>query len=215
MLTLAPPSVMMASEPILQSSPRVRQRQERNRRTLLRAARTLMARHGYEKTTIAAITRAANLGFGTFYLYFRGKEDILRALLDDAVQRHITGLAEVARSAPSGAEAIQRVIARYVDAAIEHRDLFKIMFEHGGNRREPLRRVHQALVRAVEDAIARGVRDGELRHVDPALAARAIAAMVPAALLWAAKTRTVSRDMLVVALSDLALRGLSLEEGLS
>ena len=174
-----------------------------------------MARHGYEKTTIAAITRPANLGFGTFYLYFRGKEDILRALVDDAVQRHIAALAEVAHSAPSGTAAIQRVIARYVDAAIEHRDLFKIMFEHGGERREPLRRVHQALVPAVEDAIAQGVRDGEFRHVNPALAARAIAGMVPAALLWAAKSRTVSRDTLVVALNDLALRGLSVEEGLS
>jgi AcrR family transcriptional regulator len=204
---------MMASEPIVQSSPRVRRRQERNRRALLRAARTLMARHGYDKTTIAAITRAADLGFGTFYLYFQGKEDILRALVDDAVQRHIASLDHVNGSASSGAEAVRRIVERYVDAAIEHRDLFKIMFEHGGERREPLRRVHEALVRALDNAIARGLRDGEFRHVHPALAARAIAGMLPAALLWAARSRSVSRDTLVTTLVDLALRGLSTEEG--
>lgn len=204
----------MASEPMTESS-RVRRRQERNRRALLRAARTLMARHGYERTTIAAITRAADLGFGTFYLYFRGKEDILRALVDDAVQTHIASLSEAGRSAPSAAEALRRIVERYVDAAIEHRDLFKIMFEHGGERREPLRRVHEALVRALEDAIARGVRDAAFRHVHPALTARAIAGMLPAALLWAARSRAVSRDTLVATLVDLALRGLSREEGVS
>lgn len=202
----------MASEPMTESS-RVRRRQERNRRALLRAARTLMARHGYERTTIAAITRAADLGFGTFYLYFRGKEDILRALVDDAVQTHIAALSEAGRSAPSPAEALRRIVERYVDAAIEQRDLFKIMFEHGGERREPLRRVHEALVRALEDAIARGVGDAEFRHVHPALTARAIAGMLPAALLWAARSRAVSRDTLVATLVDLALRGLSREEG--
>ncbi len=204
----------MASEPMTESS-RVRRRQERNRRALLRAARTLMARHGYERTTIAAITRAADLGFGTFYLYFRGKEDILRALVDDAVQTHIASLSEAGRSASSAAEALRRIVERYVDAAIEHRDLFKIMFEHGGERREPLRRVHEALVRALEDAIARGVRDAAFRHVHPALTARAIAGMLPAALLWAARSRAVSRDTLVATLVDLALRGLSREEGVS
>lgn len=173
-----------------------------------------MARHGYEKTTIAAITRAADLGFGTFYLYFRDKEDILRAIVDDAVRRQIASLDEVGRTAPSGAEALRRIVERYVDAAIEHRDLFKIMFEHGGERREPLRHVHQALVHALEAAIARGMREEEFRRVHPALAARAIAGMLPAALLWAARSRSVSRDTLVATLGDLALRGLSME-GLS
>lgn len=202
----------MASEAIRQSS-RVRRRQERNRRALLRAARTLMARHGYERTTIAAITRAADLGFGTFYLYFRGKEDILRALVDDAVQAHVRSLHEAGRDARSAADAIRRIVERHVDAAIEHRDLFKIMFEHGAQQREPLRRVHQALVRALEDVIARGIRDAAFHPVHPALTARAIAGMLPATLLWAARSRAVSRDTLVATLVDLALRGVSREEG--
>lgn len=174
-----------------------------------------MARHGYHRTTIAAITRAADLGFGTFYLYFRSKGDILRALVDQAVKRQTTALDDASRLASSPGEALHRVIELSVDAAIENRDLFQIVFEHGGERREPFRRLHQALASALEGAIERGVRSGEFRQVHPALTARAIAGMLPAVLLWAGRSREVSRDTLVAALSQFALRGLTNEEGLS
>ena len=69
-------------------------RQERAAATrghLLASARGLFAERGYRGTSVAAITDAAATAHGTFYLYFRNKDDVfgvvLTELLDD-LYRH-------------------------------------------------------------------------------------------------------------------------------
>ena len=58
---------------------------ERTRRRVLTAAKQLFDRRGYRDTTIDDITRRAEIAHGTFYLYFRGKSELLKELLTQAV----------------------------------------------------------------------------------------------------------------------------------
>jgi AcrR family transcriptional regulator len=60
---------------------------DRTRRRVLNAAKHLFDRRGYRDTTVDDITRRAEIAHGTFYLYFRGKSEILREL-------SVTALAE-------------------------------------------------------------------------------------------------------------------------
>jgi AcrR family transcriptional regulator len=57
---------------------------DRTRRRVLSAAKQLFDRKGFRDTTIDDITRRANIAHGTFYLYFHGKRDLLRELMDQA-----------------------------------------------------------------------------------------------------------------------------------
>jgi AcrR family transcriptional regulator len=57
-------------------------RQEQTRLALLDAATTVFVRDGYAATTIATITGEAGVSTGSFYNYFRTKEDILRAVVE-------------------------------------------------------------------------------------------------------------------------------------
>ena len=50
------------------------------RQAILDAARAIIAKQGYEETTIAQIASAAGVAVGTVYLYFRNKRDIYTAL---------------------------------------------------------------------------------------------------------------------------------------
>jgi AcrR family transcriptional regulator len=69
-------------------------RQERAAATqsqLLEAARDVFAERGYQATSVAAITDAASTAHGTFYLYFRNKEDVFAQLMAstmDELYRH-------------------------------------------------------------------------------------------------------------------------------
>ena len=56
-------------------------KKERNRIQLMESAYYLFTHEGFHKTTIAAISKRAGLGKGTFYLYFRDKEDIRDSLI--------------------------------------------------------------------------------------------------------------------------------------
>lgn len=56
------------------------------RRAILDAARTLIAKQGYEETTIAQIASAAGVAVGTVYLYFSNKRDIYTSLATSWVE---------------------------------------------------------------------------------------------------------------------------------
>jgi AcrR family transcriptional regulator len=60
---------------------RVQRRKERTRLALLAAARELYAARGVESTTIAEIAAHADIAIGSFYNYFRTKEELLDALI--------------------------------------------------------------------------------------------------------------------------------------
>ncbi|MEO1406134.1 MAG: TetR/AcrR family transcriptional regulator [Pseudomonadota bacterium] len=58
-----------------------------NRQSILDAARIVFARIGYEATTIRDIIRETDLAAGTFYNYFKSKEEVFEALSDESTRR--------------------------------------------------------------------------------------------------------------------------------
>lgn len=60
---------------------------EANRRAILEAARMVFARIGYEAANIRDIIRETDLASGTFYNYFKSKEEVFEAIADDSVER--------------------------------------------------------------------------------------------------------------------------------
>jgi AcrR family transcriptional regulator len=84
-------------------------RRTETRARLLAAATTLFAEQGVERTAIAQITEAADLGFGAFYNYFPSKDALVEAALSqsldavdqaiDAVSGHLDDPAEVVAAA--------------------------------------------------------------------------------------------------------------------
>lgn len=54
--------------------------EERERR-ILDAAEDLIIRYGYDRTTMGEIAEAAGVGRGVLYLHFRGKDEVLDALI--------------------------------------------------------------------------------------------------------------------------------------
>jgi AcrR family transcriptional regulator len=54
-----------------------------NREVILAAARTVFAQMGFAKATVRDVIRATPLASGTFYNYFKSKEEVYQALRDD------------------------------------------------------------------------------------------------------------------------------------
>jgi AcrR family transcriptional regulator len=80
-----------------------------NRLAILAAARRVFAQLGYEAATVRDIIRGTELASGTFYNYFRSKEEVFEALADDgaarfkpilrAAREHATSFEDYLRSA--------------------------------------------------------------------------------------------------------------------
>jgi AcrR family transcriptional regulator len=79
----------MDSTPIKQEPPRAaatgkrEQTKALNRQLILNAARQVFAATGYGPATVREIIRATPLASGTFYNYFKSKEEVYQASRDD------------------------------------------------------------------------------------------------------------------------------------
>jgi AcrR family transcriptional regulator len=64
---------------------RVERRKARTRANLIAAARHLFAGRGVERTTIAEIAEHAEIAIGSFYNYFTTKDELLDAVIEEAL----------------------------------------------------------------------------------------------------------------------------------
>jgi len=70
-------------KPARKPSGKREQTKVQNRETILEAARRVFAELGYGATTVRDIIRATPLASGTFYNYFKSKEEVFQAIRDE------------------------------------------------------------------------------------------------------------------------------------
>jgi AcrR family transcriptional regulator len=84
-----------------------------NRHAILTAARRVFADLGYDATTVRDIIRGTDLASGTFYNYFKSKEEVFEALQDDSAHRFRALLQEQCARARTFEEFVRRTLDTY------------------------------------------------------------------------------------------------------
>lgn len=64
-------------------------RGQATREKIIRASRRLLRHQGYSKTSIEEICKESGVTRGNLYFYFRSKEELAVAVIDDSTERHI------------------------------------------------------------------------------------------------------------------------------
>jgi AcrR family transcriptional regulator len=93
------PTTASPASPLAVPLGRRQRRRAETRERIFRAALGLFAEHGFQATTVEDITEAADVGKGTFFNYFRNKEDVLGALAEVQLDKY----AHAIQAAKSGA----------------------------------------------------------------------------------------------------------------
>jgi AcrR family transcriptional regulator len=158
------------------------------RRQLLDAARATFEAFGYRATTVGAITDKANTAHGTFYLYFRNKEDafcqVVESVIDEMAVDAFVPLEHGPRSA------VDAGIARFVDVYERHAGLWRALLEGMLQSPKVLRMwldLRRDIVLRVAKTFEAQQRAGTVRDFDPTVVANALASMTE----WAAFTHLV------------------------
>src|SRR5450631_3435825 len=76
------------------------QRTEATKRKLLRAARRIFARDGFEAASISDIAAEAGHTRGAFYAHFKAKEDLFFALLEEQSSANLEKLRAILEGGP-------------------------------------------------------------------------------------------------------------------
>ena len=106
------------------------ERREKTRTALLRHARRLMLRHGYEATTTQMILEATGLSKGALYHHFAGKAEMVEAIYTDTSRQAITAASRSAGKAWSHLEALRKSALAWLDE-IRQPVTARILFELG------------------------------------------------------------------------------------
>jgi len=131
-----------------------------NRHAILAAARRVFAQLGYEAASVRDIIRGTDLASGTFYNYFRSKEEVFEALADDGARRFRPILRMARENASSFEDYLHSAFVAYYRFIVEDNQAEGRPIDE---RRPHVRldtpemmAVYQEVRQSLEDAIARG-----------------------------------------------------------
>jgi len=93
-------------------------------REILAAARRVMGQRGLEALTMEEIAQAAGVAKGTVYLYFRGKEDLIRALVSQVGENLLRDLQAIVAKPLLPQEKLMQVITLLLKNLERERALF-------------------------------------------------------------------------------------------
>jgi AcrR family transcriptional regulator len=157
-------------------SGRREQNKAENRTALLKAARAVFAEMGYGAASVRDIVRRTDLASGTFYNYFKDKDEIFEAvvgeLTGELLKRHNNG-----RAKATTAEAFFHAhYAVYFDFIVEDAELLALARKNFTAIRTLLDKPDvRALALALNDDIRAAMAAGVLPNVDVSYLAAAMA----------------------------------------
>jgi TetR/AcrR family transcriptional regulator, transcriptional repressor for nem operon len=148
---------------------------QQRRNDLLDAAQSLVVEKGVSATTLDDVTRRAGVAKGTFYLYFRSKDDLVAALQQRFSDRMAERVEAAARNADTWAAKLDACVLACFEDYRETYELHDVLFHHGGmgdrHMYDDADPSPSRLVGAIRELLAAGVEAGAYDVDDPELTA--------------------------------------------
>lgn len=144
---------------VYRTTPRMAQRKAAQRAHLLEVAIRQFGGHGYHGATVPMIVKAAGTSTGTFYFYFRNKEDVFGAALEAFGDRIAAELnAAMLKVGEAAVDRMRAAIERLVLFMAENPDEARILIVEssglGGRLQQIRRTIVDSHVRSVALALA-------------------------------------------------------------
>ncbi|KEK22772.1 TetR/AcrR family transcriptional regulator [Bacillus gaemokensis] len=108
------------------------------RNKLLKSGHHVFLKQGFQKTTISQIIKHAETGYGTAYVYFKNKDDLLIVLMEDVMNRFYT-IAErsfIPKTKKEAHAMIQNQVQAFLQLAEEERHILHVVEEALGASKE-------------------------------------------------------------------------------
>lgn len=154
--------------------PHVSKKRSAKARKIVTAALAQFERHGFQATSLEQIAAQAGMGKSTLYDYFRNKEEIFMAAIEEASDQWFGIMEQISSETDDPMERLKRVAETVLgfierEGASDHRLFIEILMQtimKGGifyKRSDIIRLLHQRVIRLVTNILLEGVSQGHLR----------------------------------------------------
>lgn len=134
------------------------------RNEILDAAERLFSTKGYNKSTVNDILDTVGIAKGTFYYYFKSKEEVLDAIINRVTEIVVKRAEEVASSTelPPVIKLLNTILAMRVESEVEHNLMGELhkpenALMHQKSLSSMITKVAPILAKVVEEGIGKGI----------------------------------------------------------
>lgn len=138
--------------------------------SLTDAARKIIAAEGFGGVTVERVAELAGVSKGTIYLYFKNKEDLIRAAIVSTFRTVIAQVREATEREAAFDGQLRALVATQLRLFAENQAFFRALAsDHShapkpGCQNDEIIGTHLAYVGFVSEIITRGQRDGRVRR---------------------------------------------------
>ena len=155
-----------------------------NRERILKTARQLLPRYGYNGISIRAIAEKAKLTTGAIYFHFKDKMDIYKTICFEAIDMLIANFRERMESRKTPSQKLISTFDSYIDFFYNHQDHYNILMEYKAHYDPDVKDDHLEVTKKLsemyvlmEETIRAGIQDGSFREIDPRMLSVLLAAV--------------------------------------
>lgn len=149
-------------------------RGEATRRRILNAAEHEFGEKGFHLASVSSITTRANVGQGTFYIYFRTKEDCFAVLVEEIGHELRRQTAEAVSKGETRMEAERLGLDAFLGFTQKHPGLYRIVQESQFVDEKVFREYYERLAEGYAAGLDEAARNGQLKPGDGSARAWAI-----------------------------------------
>jgi AcrR family transcriptional regulator len=142
-------------------------RGQKTRQKLLRAAEVIFGEKGYERASIADITRKSGVALGTFYVYFPDKQSIFVEVVDELGERLRRLIAESVSGLSDRLEVEREGLRAFFEFAREHPNLYRVVRQAEFVDEECYRRYYDRFAKGYVRGLTQAMEAGQIRRMDP------------------------------------------------
>ncbi|QRK10689.1 TetR/AcrR family transcriptional regulator [Archangium violaceum] len=142
-------------------------RGQRTRLRVLQAAERVFGEKGYERASIADITREAEVALGTFYVYFPDKLSVFVEVVDELGARLRRLISEAVAGCEGRLEVEREGLRTFFQFVGENRNLYRIVRQAEFVDEACYRRYYDRFARGYVSGLERAMDAGEVRRMDP------------------------------------------------
>jgi AcrR family transcriptional regulator len=196
------------------TTPKMGERKAARRKKLLSAGIRIFGRKGYHATTVPMIVRAANSSVGSFYFYFRNKEDVFAAALEALGEQISAALNEAIRATgPDVLAQMRGALKALVLFLAENPEEARILIVESSGLGKHLEAARRQVIESHTRGVERALRAlaSRLPPLDPAVVASCWAGAVHEAVYrWLARApeERLPAERLAEAIAGFNLRGI-------
>jgi AcrR family transcriptional regulator len=182
------------------------------RQNILQAAALIFQQKGYHATSMQDIADAVELKKGSLYHYVDSKQEILFALLNEALELILERLEFVVEQKIPPEQKIRQATRAYFSFLAENPSLSSVLLLEYRSLEEEYKKLHiprrDQVDQIWQDCIAEGTARGDFHDLEPGLVSKALLGVLNWTITWYREDGPLSAEEIADQFSELFLVGL-------